>query len=201
MSTRMGRGKGLLPWMGSTLVEYQLEQLGASRVEGVVVVLGHEAESVMGRVAGRMGVKVMVNREYERGRASSVAAGVGAVPVGAKGVLILNVDQPRPAWLIDEVVEGHRLERAKITIPVHGGRRGHPTVLDGRLRGEMLGITEEGLGLKEVVRRDRGRVGYVDVSSSLICLDMNTPEEYGEGLGRVGEFGGGRAVAKRKNDR
>ena len=85
MSTRMGEPKGLLAWMGSTLVEYQLEQLGASRVEGVVVVLGHEAESVMGRVAGRMGVKVVVNREYERGRASSVVAGVGAVPVGARG--------------------------------------------------------------------------------------------------------------------
>ena len=102
----------------------------------------------------------------------------------------MNVDQPRPAWLIDEVVDGHLQGTAKITIPVHGGRRGHPTVLDVSLRDEMLGITEEGLGLKEVVRRDRGRVGYVEVSSSLIYLDMNTPEEYGEGLGRVGEFGG-----------
>ena len=63
-------------------------------------------------------------------------------------------------------------------------------MLDGSLREEMMGITEEGLGLKEVVRRDRGRVGYVEVSSSLIYLDMNTPEEYRVGLGRVGEFGG-----------
>ena len=30
----------------------------------------------------------------------------------------------------------------------------------------------------------------MEVSSSLIYLDMNTPEEYGEGLGRVGKFGG-----------
>jgi len=63
-------------------------------------------------------------------------------------------------------------------------------VLDGSLREEMLGITEEGLGMKEVVRRDRSRVGNVEVSSSLIYLDMNTPEEYREGLGREGEFGG-----------
>ncbi len=190
LSTRMGEPKALLPWMGSTMVEYQLEQLGASRVEGVVVVLGHEAESVMGRVTGWRGVKVVVNREYERGRASSVVAGVSAVPTEATGILILNVDQPRPSWLINEVVEGHFEEEARITIPVHGGRRGHPTVFDGSLREEMLGITEEGLGLKEVGRRDRGRVGYVEVSSSLVYLDMNTPEEYREGLGRVGEFAG-----------
>ena len=188
MSTRMGQPKALLPWMGRTLVEYQLEQLGASRVEGVVVVVGHDAEAVMGRVAGRMGVRVVENREYERGRASSVVAGLGEAPVEAKAMLILNVDQPRPAWLIDEVVEGHLQGTSKITIPVHGGRRGHPTVFDGSLRSEMLGITEEGLGLKEVVRRGGDRVGYAEVSSNLIYLDMNTPEEYREGLGRVGEF-------------
>ena len=188
MSTRMGEPKALLPWMGKTLAEYQLEQMLASRVEGVVLVLGHEAEKVMSRGVGRMGVKVVVNREYERGRASSVVAGVGVVPTEASGILILNVDQPRPSWLVDEVVEAHLAGEAKITIPVHEGGRGHPTVLDGSLRGEMLGITEEGLGLKEVVRRDRGRVGHAEVSSSLIYLDMNTPEEYREVLGRVGEF-------------
>ena len=188
LSSRMGQPKALLPWMGSSLVEYQLEQMLASRVEGVVLVLGHEAEAVMCRGVGRMGVKVVVNREYERGRASSVVAGVKAAPTGAKAILILNVDQPRPSWVIDEVVKGHSQGVSKITIPVHGGRRGHPTVLDGSLREEMLEITEEGLGLKEVVRRDRGRVGYVEVSASLIHVDMNTPEEYEAGLGRVGEF-------------
>ena len=79
--------------------------------------LGHEAGAVMGRVTGRMGVRVVENREYERGRASSVVAGVGAVPTEAKGILILNVDQPRPSWVIDEVVEGHVNGNSKITIP------------------------------------------------------------------------------------
>ena len=190
LSTRMGRPKALLPWMGKTLVEYQLAQMAESRVEGVVLVLGHEAEAIMARGVGRIGVKVMVNREYERGRASSVVAGVKAVPTEASGILILNVDQPRPSWLIDEVIEGHARRDAKITIPVHGGRRGHPTVLDGSLRQEMLGLTEEGLGLKEVVRRDGGRVGYVEVSTPLIHLDMNTPEEYGVWRGREDEFEG-----------
>ena len=190
LSTRMGQPKALLPWMGSSLVEYQLEQMAESRVEGVVLVVGHQAEAVMGRVVGRSGVTVVENRGYERGRASSVVAGVGGAPADAKAILILNVDQPRPAWLIDEVVEAHLSSESKITIPVHEGRRGHPTVFDGSLRDEMLGITEEGLGLKQVVRRDGGRVGNVEVSSSLIYLDMNTPEEYLEGLGRAREFEG-----------
>ena len=134
----MGQPKALLPWMGTTLVEYQLEQMAASRVSGVVLVVGHEAEAIRARVAGRRGVKVVENRDYRQGRASSVVAGVREVPDDAKAILILNVDQPRPSWLIDEVVDAHLLGGSQITIPVHKGRRGHPTVFDGSLRDEML---------------------------------------------------------------
>ena len=76
----MGQPKALLPWMGTTLVEYQLEQMAASRVSCVVLVVGHEAEAIRARVAGRKGVKVVENREYRQGRASSVVAGVSEVP-------------------------------------------------------------------------------------------------------------------------
>ncbi len=44
ISTRMGEPKAFLPWLGGSLLEYQLGRLGASRVEGVVVVLGHEVD-------------------------------------------------------------------------------------------------------------------------------------------------------------
>ena len=184
----MGQPKALLPWMGTTLVEYQLEQMAASRVSGVILIVGHEAEAVRARVAERKGVKVVENRDYRQGRASSVVAGVRQVATDSKALLLLNVDQPRPSWLIDEVVDAHLLEGSQITIPVHKGRRGHPTVFGGSLRNEMLAITEEGLGLKQVVRRDRGGVGNVEVSSSLIYLDMNTPEEYERALDREAEF-------------
>ena len=157
-------------------------------MSGVILVVGHEAEAVGARVAGRKSVRVVENRDYRQGRASSVVAGVREAATDSKALLLLNVDQPRPSWLIDEVVDAHLRGGAKITIPVHKGRRGHPTVFDGSLRHEMLGIIEEGLGLKQVVRQDGGRVGNVEVSSSLIYLDMNTREQYEMALGREAEF-------------
>ena len=93
--------------MGTTLVEYQLEQMATSRVSTVILVVGHEAEAVGVRVAGRKGVKVVENRDYRQGRASSVVAGVREAAIDSKALLLLNVDQPRPSWLIDEVVDAH----------------------------------------------------------------------------------------------
>ncbi len=60
-STRMGTLKALLPWGGVTLIEYQVGELAAAGVEDIVVVLGHAAEEVRGRVPppGRVVVKQM----------------------------------------------------------------------------------------------------------------------------------------------
>ena len=130
LSTRMGQSKALLPWMGTTLVEYQLEQMAASRVSTVIVVVGHEAEAVSALGwRSRKGVKVVENRDYRQGRASSVVAGVREAATDSKALLLLNVDQPRPSWLIDEVVDAHLRGGAKITIPVHKGPQGPPNGL------------------------------------------------------------------------
>ena len=65
-------------------------------MSGVILVLGHEAETVRVRVSGRSGVKVVENRDYRQGRASSVVAGVREAAIDSKALLLLNVDQPRP---------------------------------------------------------------------------------------------------------
>ncbi|MEE9248640.1 MAG: hypothetical protein V3U79_08095 [Dehalococcoidia bacterium] len=55
-------------------------------------------------------------------------------------------------------------------------------VFDGGLIEELRAISEEAQGLREVVDRDPGRVQKVEVSSPVIHLDLNTPEDYKRGL-------------------
>ena len=40
LSTRMGRHKALIPWKGSTMIEYQIRALLLSGVDCICVVLG-----------------------------------------------------------------------------------------------------------------------------------------------------------------
>ena len=183
LSTRMGRLKPLLPWMGSTLLEYQLRQLSLSPVDEIVLVLGHEAEKLRPYAEAIPDIRVVVNPDYHRGRSTSVVAGVKALGGRPSAILVLAVDQPRPAGVISQVVEAHLNGTAKITIPTFEGRRGHPIVFDGGLIDELKAISEEAQGLREVVGRDPGRAHEIEVSSPVIHLDLNTPEDYGRGLG------------------
>lgn len=175
MSTRMGEPKALLDWGGEPLIKYQIRQLQEAGVDEVVVVLGYRADEIHRKLHG-MTYRSVLNPVYQLGRAGSLRAGAKAVDREATAIVLLNVDQPRPAGLIRSVIEAHT-PAASATRPECGDRHGHPVVLAGRLRGELLAATEDDQGLRGVLQAHLKDI--VNVPSDERCLlDLNTPDEY-----------------------
>lgn len=176
-SRRMGTPKPLLPWQGTTLIQYQIGELEASGVADIVVVLGHAAERVQPYVRSQK-ARLVINQEYRRGRATSVRAGVEALAPGIDAVLFLNVDQPRPRYLLEALLAAHREHPALITVPTYQGKHGHPSLFAARLLSELAQVSEVGQGLREVLRRHVQDIQEAELGSSLVLLDMNDPQEY-----------------------
>jgi molybdenum cofactor cytidylyltransferase len=180
-STRMGRLKALLPWQGTTLLEYALRELGASRVDAVVVVLGHAADELAPIVA-RAGAHAVVNPRYREGRATSIAAGVAALPPGIDHLLIASVDQPRPRAVVDALLAAHLAGRRPISRAVHGQRHGHPTVFAAALLDELGRVDEASEGMKSVLRGHADAIQDVEIDDRSVLLNLNTPDEYAAAL-------------------
>jgi CTP:molybdopterin cytidylyltransferase MocA len=174
MSTRMGSPKALADWRGEPLICYQVNQLKAAGVDEVVVVLGHRADEIQ-RQMKRLPCRVMLNPRYHAGRAGSLRIGAKAVNRDAEAIVILNVDQPRPASLIRELLARH-VSGGQITRPESGGHHGHPVIVPGTLREELMHATDETGGLHGVLDAHGGDI--LDVPSSTACLvDVNTPAD------------------------
>src|SRR3972149_7070319 len=122
----MGRQKALLPWRGTTLVQYQIQALLDAGVAEVVVLLGYRAETLRPLVEGFPGAKTALNLRYRTGRSSSIRAGLRQVDPRAHDILILGVDQPRSAETVRRVMEVHRRLGSVITYPAYRGKGGHP---------------------------------------------------------------------------
>ena len=175
--TRMGRSKPLLPWRGTTLVEYQTASLLKAGAAEVVVVLGHRHEEVVPLLGGP-GIQHVVNADYPQGRTTSIKAGLKRADSAATDLLLLAVDQPRPPAVVEEIIRSHVCEKALITSPRHHGRGGHPLIFSSQLRSELSAITEEGQGVRQVFRDHRADVNEVEIDDPVVRLDLNTPEEY-----------------------
>lgn len=175
-STRMGRLKQLLEWDGEPLVAWQADQLREGGAERVVVVLGHAADEIRGSVPDF--AQVVVNASYKQGRATSLKRGAEALADDTEAVVILSVDQPRPAWLTRRLIERWRDGRPKIVSPRFATGFGHPILVDGSLVRELREVSEETLGLRAVIDRHVGEAVEVAIENEAVDVDVNTPSDY-----------------------
>ena len=184
-STRMGRPKQLLPWDGATLLAWQVRQMLQAGADDVVVVLGHEAAAITTAIDA-VPARLLVNGAYRDGRAGSLRLGATAIADDVEAVLILNVDQPRPAWISAHLLADWQIERPPLAMPVYEGRRGHPVLVRGDLLPELRSVDDASLGLRAVTERHAGSTLLVPVDSPIVHLDVNTPAEYEQALALLG---------------
>ena len=182
-STRMGTPKALLPWQGATLLDHQILSLLQGGAERVVVVLGHNPEPLIQIVKDREGVIWTVNANYAQGKTTSIKAGLEALgPWQVSVILILNVDQPRDSSTVRGLLERHLAGGKQITIPIFGGKGGHPIALSPQLLPELLLISEATLGIKAVVLAHPDSTLRTEMPTAEVLWDLNTPEEYQRAL-------------------
>ena len=175
-STRMGRLTQLLPWDGVPLVAWQVDQMRQAGSDEIIVVLGHAAEEI--RPAVPSDARIAINDAYKEGRATSLRCGAQALSNDVDAVLILNVDQPRPAWVSRLVLDRWRETQAPIVSPRFAGRSGHPVLVDGALVQELRAVDESTLGLRAITRRHAAQAVEVSIDNAAPNADLNTPADY-----------------------
>ncbi|NLH81633.1 MAG: nucleotidyltransferase family protein, partial [Phyllobacteriaceae bacterium] len=92
-SSRMGRLKPLLPFGPDTVLAHVVGELRAAGIDDPRVVVGHHADETMLACAA-LGVRPVLNPDWDRGMFSSIRAGIASLPVDLAGTLLLPVDVP-----------------------------------------------------------------------------------------------------------
>ena len=178
-SSRMHEMKALLPWVnGKPLLTHQAHALAEAGYDPIVAVLGHLAGRLRLALTGPGPVQIVENPRYREGRATSITAGLRALPDDVAGVLIVSVDQPRSGELLSRLREAWLASRRAIVVPSLDGAAGHPPLFDASLLPELRAVTEERQGLREVVSRHRAERLLVPVDDPLTLTNLNTREQY-----------------------
>jgi molybdenum cofactor cytidylyltransferase len=176
-STRMGAQNKLIADVGGVpMVRRVAEAALGSKAQPVVVVTGHMAADVAAALSG-LDVRLVANPDYATGLASSLKAGIGAVPEGCEGALILLGDMPGiAAEHVDRLVETFAAAAPEsIVVPVHEGRQGNPVIWPRRYFSELLQL-EGDAGAKRLIATHRDTVREIEVRSDAIFADVDTPE-------------------------
>lgn len=178
----MGTMKALLPWKGSTLLEYQVTTLMDAGVSEICLVVGHKHKEVSNPVKGTSGLKLVVNENYMEGKTTSIKAGLSVMDPAADTILILSVDQPRTPAILSTILKSHKSTDKLITYPTYKNKGGHPIIFDSKLRGDLNNINETHEGLREITRKYAHSINLVPFDSVIVTLDLNAPQNFIEAV-------------------
>ncbi|WP_245741895.1 nucleotidyltransferase family protein [Anaerobacillus arseniciselenatis] len=174
-SSRLGSPKQLLPFHKKSLIRVVTENLLETKVDKVIVVLGHQADTISNELQG-LPVRVIINPEYELGHSSSMIAGVKAANLNSSLMFVLG-DQPLiKSETINHLVDLH-MESRKIVVPSYQGKNGHPVIFPKKFRSKLLSLQGD-IGAKHIIAANRNETLFNDVKDQGIILDIDTWNDY-----------------------
>ena len=176
-SQRFGQPKQLLPFRGTTMLGWVVDQAQqATGLDEVVVVLGRAAEEVREQVDFGA-ARVIDNPIFGEGCSSSYRAGIGALDTESAAIMIILGDLPGiTPEIINRLAEAWRQQEAPIALCSYEGRKGHPMIFARSMFSQLVDLHGDKAAWKLVdaneasVQEVRFYVPYPD--------DINTPEDF-----------------------
>ena len=176
-SKRMGRAKQLLPFGDETILETVINSLAGSKVDEIILVLGHQAEEIRESLSYTP-AKTVINPSYQEGMSSSIICGMNAVDENADAVMIVLGDQPLIGRdVIDRLVKEYGDSDRGIVLPLYKKRRGNPVIFDIKYR-EKLSALRGDIGGRAIVDSDSEDVLEVNIESEAVICDIDEEDEY-----------------------
>ncbi len=153
----------------------------------VIVVTGHAAAEIEAALAG-LPIRTARSAAPDEGMASSIRAGIAAVPAECQGAAVLLGDMPGvTADHLGRLIDAFRATPDApdapdfIVAPTCGGRRGNPVLWPRSLFRELLGVTGD-VGGRDVLRRHADRLVTVPMDGCRdggrgVLDDIDTPDD------------------------
>lgn len=178
-SSRMGKPKQLLEYRGRNLLRHAAEVAVASGVGPIVIVLGAQADRLVGELAG-LRVQHIINADWQSGIGGSIRTGIRALPE-VEAVVIILCDQPLTGPdIIARLVDAYRVSGSPIVASEYQGTVGVPALF-ARPYFQHLTKLADGAGAKSVIAQAGAIVQTVPFSGG--AVDIDTPHEYERLLG------------------
>jgi CTP:molybdopterin cytidylyltransferase MocA len=173
--TRFGATKQLHPVGGKPMAQHAVDALTVAGVVDLIVVTGHDADSVEAALSLPPGGRFVRNPNYREGQASSLAAALHEVDDASEAAVVLMADQPGiGAEIVQALITRFHASRAKIVRAVYLDGPG-PALLSREIFAEA-GHLHGDVGARVLIASHPDWVEQVPIDSDA-PRDVDTPED------------------------
>jgi len=180
-STRMGRPKLALPLGGGTVIEQIVSTLRHGGIDRVLAVIGPHVPE-LGALAANAGAQVLALANPTPDMRATVERGLAWIEDNDRAApddwwFLAPADHPAFTAGVVRHLLAARSGIHSIVVPVHAGRRGHPTLLRWRHAAGIRALPASA-GINAYLRSRTDETLELPVNDPGILANLDTPEDY-----------------------
>ena len=178
-SSRMGdENKLLLPFNGGMVISQICHTVLNSGLKPVIVVTGFQHRAVEKVLPGSVD-QITYNRHWESGMASSIYAGLSALPDNVDGNMIVLGDMPliKERTLKQLMDQFHDYKGKRIVYPIFSDQQANPVIFPKKYFDEIL-LYKGDKGCKKILKQYPDDAVGISIDSDEVILDCDTKDDY-----------------------
>lgn len=171
-SQRLGQPKQLLEWRNRSLLAHAITTADSVLRERTIVVLGANAEAINNGI-DLDGTVAIINPDWQEGMASSIRAGIQALPPSATAALILLCDQPlvKQAHL-QMLLNAWQTAPTKIVASLYRQSPGVPALFPREFFGDLSALAGD-RGAKPLLQKFESRLLKIPMPEAELDIDYD----------------------------
>ena len=160
------------------LINHSLKALQKSKVNKVIIVLGHEHKKVKKIIKKNKKNIFIYNKNFRKGMASSIKVGLRKITRNDKGFIIVQSDMPFIKTVdINKIFNSIKLKKFLVYVLKFKNKIGNPIGFDISLIKKFKNIKGE-FGAKFMVKRLKNRTKFIRTSTAESFKDFDKASDF-----------------------
>ena len=165
-------------YKGKHLINHILKSLIKSKVNKIIVVLGHESRKIKKIVLKSKKIIFVVNSSYKKGISSSIKSGLKKISKKNIGFLIVHADMPLISKrILNTLCSAIKNKNKEIFVPVYKKKIGNPLAFKYSMIQYFRKIKGD-RGAKKLIRLYKSKVQTVNIKSKSILIDFDQLKDF-----------------------
>ena len=160
------------------LINYSLNVLTKSKVNKIILVLGHQHKEVKKIIKKNKKIIFTYNKNYKKGMASSIKIGLKKISKNDKGFIIAQSDMPFVKQSdINKICRSINSKKFLVHALKYKNRVGNPIGFDSSLIKKFKNIKGQ-FGAKFMVKRLKNRTNFIKTMSNKSFKDFDKASDF-----------------------
>ncbi len=161
---------------GIPLIKHSVKNILASSIDELIVVLGHQKETIEKLINKNEKIKFVFNKDFESGIASSIKTGLNNLSEKTEAFFICLGDMPMVnPNIYNQLIKS--INKREIIVPTYKGQQGNPVLFAKSMKEKIINISGD-VGAKKILELNKDKILNLEINDQCVTKDFNTQDNF-----------------------